>query len=263
MTHSDVLETRRGALAVIELNRPQALNALTPEMGVELLGAVRRAGADPAVRAVLIAGAGRAFCAGADLKVPRELTPEGEPDLHTRLETIYNPIILELRRTPKPVLGAVQGSAAGLGFSLALACDLLVASESASFLLAFVRVGLVPDGGALAHLLARIGPARTAMLAMLGRRLAAGTALEWGIVNEVVPDGQERERAVALAEELAAMPTVAIASMKELINAASAAELASLMALEAITQQRQAATEDYREGVAAFKEKRPPRFRGI
>jgi 2-(1,2-epoxy-1,2-dihydrophenyl)acetyl-CoA isomerase len=263
MTHATVSEGRYGAVAAIELSRPEALNALTPAMGRELLASLRRAGGDPTVRAVLIAGAGRAFCSGADVTVPREVMSDGEPDLQTRLETIYNPIILELRAMPKPVVGAVHGAAAGLGCSLALACDLLIASESAFFLLAFVHIGVIPDGGALPHLLARIGPARAAMLAMLGQRLPASTALEWGIVNEVVAEEELRDRARALADQLAAMPTTAIASMKEVMNAAMSPSLSMLVALEATTQQRQAATHDYREGVAAFKEKRRPRFRGL
>ena len=259
---ADVRTERSGAVAHLELNRPEALNAWTPDMGRELLAALRDVGRDPEVRAVLITGAGRAFCAGADVKVPRELTPDGEPDLHTRLETIYNPIILEVRRMPKPVVAAVHGAAAGLGFSLALACDLVLAAESATFLLAFVKLGLVPDGGALAHLVQRVGAVRAAQLAMLGERLDARRALEWGLVNAVHPDEELRERAWELAERLAAGPTVALASMKELIDASTGLDLEAQLALEPRVQQRHASTADYAEGVAAFKEKRPPRFAG-
>jgi 2-(1,2-epoxy-1,2-dihydrophenyl)acetyl-CoA isomerase len=246
----------------IELHRPGALNAWTPEMGRELLTALRRAGADDEVRAVLLSGAGRAFSAGADVKVPRELTPEGEPDLHTRLEEIYNPIVLALRRMPKPAIAAVHGVAAGLGCSLALACDLVVAAESATFLLAFVHIAVMPDGGALPHLVARVGPARAAQLAMLGERLPAREALAWGVVNDVVADEALSEAGHALAARLAAAPTTAIASMKQVLNAALGIDLEGLLALEARIQQRHATTADYAEGVAAFNAKRPARFTG-
>ncbi|HYF25621.1 MAG TPA: enoyl-CoA hydratase-related protein [Baekduia sp.] len=259
---SDVLRHRHGGVAHLELHRPEALNAWTPDMGRELLDAVREAAADDGVRAVLLTGAGRAFCAGADVKVPRELLSDGTPDLHTRLEQIYNPVILELRRMPKPVVAGVQGAAAGLGFALTLACDLVVAAESASFMLAFVRLGLVPDGGCIPHLVARVGAVRTAQLAMLGDKLPARDAHAWGLVNQVVADDRLQEAALALATRLAEGPTVALSSMKELLHAAAGAGLEDLLALEARLQQRQAPTADYAEGVAAFKEKRPPRFTG-
>ena len=231
-------------------------------MGVQIRDALRELSADEAVRAVLISGAGRAFSAGADVKVPRELTADGDVDLHTRLLEIYNPVVLELRRMPKPAIACVHGAVAGIGVSLALACDLIIAAESAYFLLAFVHIAVAPDGGAIPHLVARIGPARTNQLVMLGEKLPAATALEWGLVNQVVGDDDALTAARALAERLAAAPTVALATMKELVNASPPADLEDFLAREAHAQQRHASTADYAEGIAAFKEKRKPRFTG-
>jgi 2-(1,2-epoxy-1,2-dihydrophenyl)acetyl-CoA isomerase len=246
----------------IELSRPDALNAWTPDLGRELLSAIREASSDPRARALMITGSGRAFSSGADLKVPRELTADGMPDLSTRLREIYNPIVLAIRDAPKPVIAAVNGPAAGLGAALALACDLIVAAESAYFLLPFVNLGLIPDAGAAYLLAARVGYSRAAQLAMLGERLPARRALEWGVVNEVYSDEEFRSSSDAFGARLAAGPTVAYKNMKRVLRAGTQAALAEQLELEATLQQEHASTDDYAEGVLAFKEKRRPGFTG-
>src|SRR3954466_1677183 len=199
---------RRGAVATIELDRPDAMNAWNPELGEELRSVVERTAADADVRAVVITGAGRAFSAGADLKDSGfNLTPDGHPDVQQALTERYHPIITGIREMPKPVIAAVNGPAAGIGCSLALACDLVIAAESAYFLLAFVNIGLVADGGSSLLIPARVGFARAAEMAMLGERVPAPTALEWGLINRVVPADALRAEADALADRLAAGPT--------------------------------------------------------
>jgi 2-(1,2-epoxy-1,2-dihydrophenyl)acetyl-CoA isomerase len=251
-------------LATIELHRPDALNAWNAELGVELLDAVRRTADDDAVRAVLVTGAGRAFSSGADLKdlAGRELTPEGRPDLRKVLVEAYHPIITGIRRMPKPVVAAVNGPAVGIGLSLALSCDLVVAAESAYFLLAFVNIGLVPDGGSSIFVPARVGFARAARLAMLGERLPAPDAKAWGLVDEVVADDAFRAEAEALARRLAAGPTRAYAGIKRQLNASVYARLDEQLALEADIQQEMAGSSDFVEGVTAFTTKRQPVFSG-
>ena len=193
-------------VARITLNRPDSLNAWNEELGRDLAAALDRAREDD-VRAVLITGAGRAFSSGADLGEQRAGT-EGRavPDLSARLRELYNPIILAIRELPKPVVAAVNGPAAGIGCALALACDLIVAAESSFFLLAFVNIGLVPDGGATATVPARIGAARAAEMAMLGERVPAPTALEWGLINRVVPDDELDAAADTLARPARGRP---------------------------------------------------------
>jgi 2-(1,2-epoxy-1,2-dihydrophenyl)acetyl-CoA isomerase len=249
-------------LLTVRMNRPQALNAWTPEMGRELLAAVRDASADRGVRAVLLTGAGRAFCAGADLRVPRETLPDGTPDLSSRLREIYNPIMLAVAQAPKPFVAALNGPAAGIGVALALSCDLILAAESAYLLLAFVNIGLVPDGAAAFLLASRAGFARASELALLGRRLPAARAREWGILNEVWPDEEFAARSQEYAARLAAGPTVALANAKLALRAGAQAGLAEALERDAALQQAQASTRDHLEGVAAFREKRPPRFTG-
>jgi 2-(1,2-epoxy-1,2-dihydrophenyl)acetyl-CoA isomerase len=249
-------------IAHIELNRPEALNAWTPDMGRALLAALRAASADPAVRAVLISGAGRAFSSGADVKNAREVMPNGDPDLSGRLREIYNPIVLEVRSIPKPVIASVHGACAGIAVGLALSCDLILAAEDAYFMLAFVRIGVMPDAGISWFLAERVGLARAAQLAMLGDRLPAPTALAWGLVNEVHPAADLPAAARALAERLATGPTVALGNIKRSLNDAAQAGLADYLDREARRQQEHGGTFDYTEGRAAFIEKRPVRFQG-
>src|SRR3712207_4231023 len=181
---------QRGGAAKIELNRPEALNAWNSPFGRDLHDAVHRVAGDDEVRAVLITGAGRAFSSGADLKQGFEPTPEGHPDVRTRLTEVYHPIITTIRRMPKPVVAAVNGPAVGIGCSLALSCDLIVAKESAYFLLAFVNIGLVPDGGSSLFIPARAGFTRAAEMALLGERIPAPQAAEWNLINRVHPDDE-------------------------------------------------------------------------
>jgi 2-(1,2-epoxy-1,2-dihydrophenyl)acetyl-CoA isomerase len=253
---------RRGAVATIELDRPQALNAWDAELGDELRRAVEQLGADDAVRAVVITGAGRAFSSGADLKAGFTLTPEGLPDIGTTLRERYHPIITGIREMPKPVVAAVNGLAAGIGCSLALACDLVLAAESAYFLLAFVNIGLVPDGGSSLLIPARVGFARAAEMALLGERVPAPQALEWGLINRVVADDALRAEADALADRLAAGPTRSYAGSKRQLNNWLYARMQEQLDLESRIQQEMAGSGDFAEGVAAFVEKRAARFAG-
>ena len=265
LTHAYATVTlqRAGAVARIELNRPERMNAWDRQLGLDLRDALERVGGDPAVRAVLLAGAGRAFSSGADLSAGVDPTPDGRPDLRRVLTERYHPIILAVREMPKPVVAAVHGAAAGIGCSLALAADLVLAAESAYFLLAFVNVGLVPDGGASAFVPARVGLARAAELAMLGERLPARAALAWGLVNAVHPDDELPAAADALAQRLAQGPTRAYAGIKRQLNAWLYAGLERQLELEADLQQEQAATADFAEGALAFLQKRAPQFKGI
>ena len=253
---------RDGATARIELNVPERMNAWGAQLTADLLDAFARVREDDELRAVLLTGAGRGFCSGADLSAGFDPTPEGHPDLLRSLRERYHPVILGIRALPKPVVAAVNGGAVGVGCSLALACDLVLAAESAYFLLAFVNIGLVPDGGSSAFIPSRVGLARAAEMAMLGERVPAAQALEWGLVNAVHPDDELPGAAAALAARLAAGPTLSYAGAKRQFNAWCYPGLEDQLELEAQIQQEQARSADFAEGVTAFLQKRPATFTG-
>jgi 2-(1,2-epoxy-1,2-dihydrophenyl)acetyl-CoA isomerase len=261
-SHETVDLTTDGPAARILLNRPDALNAWNEQFGRDLLDAVTTVAEDDQLRALHITGAGRGFSSGADLKEQRSTTDDGVPDLSARLKEIYHPIITSLREMPKPVVAAVNGPAVGIGCSLALAADLIVAAESAYFLLAFVNIGLVPDGGSTAFLPARVGYARAAEMAMLGERVPAAQALDWGLVNRVVPDDDLESVSGELLDRLANGPTRSYAGAKRLLNRRMYADLAGQLEAEADAQKEQGNSQDFVEGVLAFVEKRAPNFTG-
>jgi 2-(1,2-epoxy-1,2-dihydrophenyl)acetyl-CoA isomerase len=253
---------RADGVAWIVLNRPDALNAWTRRLGAELVQVLDDVAADPEVRAIVLTGAGRAFSSGADLKADGELGVNGSPDVLTPLREVYNPLILRVRTLPKPVVAAVNGPAVGIGCSLALAADLIVAAESAYFLLAFVNIGLGLDGGASQTLTARVGHARAFEIAYLGERIPAAKALSWGLVNEVVDAAELEARVSQLAARLAAGPPGSYANIKRTINERAYAGFAELLDLEAVLQQERAESKDFSEGVLAFVQKRPAKFTG-
>ncbi len=252
------------AVATVELNRPHTLNAWNRQLGVDLLTALERVRSDEAVRAVVITGAGRGFSSGADLKDfgSGDLMPDGRPDIYRTLTERYHPIMRAIRELPKPVLAAVNGAAVGIGCSLALCCDLILAAESAYFLLAFVNIGLVPDGGSSLFVPSRVGMARASELAMLGERLGAVEALRWGLINRVVADESLGEATAALAARLAGGPTRSYAGTKQELNNWLFARMDEQLELEARLQAEMADSEDFREGATAFAQKRPARFSG-
>ena len=259
--YENLLLLRNGAAARIVLNRPDALNAWDAGLGADLIDAVEKVGVDDAIRAVEIRGAGRAFSSGADLKAGFEqLDESGSPDLERALHERYHPVILGVRSMPKPVIAAVHGPAVGVSCSLALACDLVLATESSYFLLSFASIGLVPDGGASAFIPNRSGFGRASEMALLAERIDGITAERWGLVNKLVPDSDFDVAADELILRLADGATTAYAGIKEQLNASCFPHLEEQLALEANLQQRQAGSPDFREGVTAFLERRDPRF---
>ena len=247
------------AIATVTLDRPEALNALTVPMKVELLAAFRAIARDRSVRAVILTGAGRAFCAGQDLK--ERLEPDAAP-LAVELRERYNPIIRAMRALDQPIVGAINGVAAGAGASLAFACDLRLAAENASFMLAFGRIGLVPDSGATWFLPRLVGPAKAAELALLGETMAAIDAERFGLVARVASPETLAGDARTVASRLAALAPRALALTKRAMQRTWSADLDEALEDEAWRQGIAGASKDHGEGLAAVLEKRPPRFSG-
>lgn len=254
---AEVETSRDGAVVTITLNRPDVLNALNRAMQDGLAAALKEA-RDPEVRAVVVTGAGRGFCVGQDLTEFRE----APGDIADRLRGSYHPNIRALCELEKPVIASVNGAAAGAGLSLAAACDLRIAADSATFVPAFINIGLVPDSGGTFFIARLLGSARAFEWMTSGRRLAAAEAHAWGLVSEVVEAGSLVERTAELAASMAAMPTRAIGMTKRLFAAAPTNTLDEQLELEAQLQSAATQSEDFREGVAAFLEKREPNFKG-
>jgi 2-(1,2-epoxy-1,2-dihydrophenyl)acetyl-CoA isomerase len=263
MGYEHIEVKRDGAVARITLNRPDRLNATTTLTSDELVDAFTGLGADPEVRCIVITGEGRGFSAGQDLTEFRSDYEAGrERDIEGHLRATYNRLVLQMVETPKPVIAEINGVAAGAGLSLALACDLRVASDAAKFTLAFVKIGLVPDSGATWQLARTIGHARALELAITGDLIDAPRALEIGLVHRVVPADGLRDEVDLLAKELAALPTRAIGETKRLFREAQAGTLAEALDREALSQGEMGRTHDHLEGLAAFLEKREPKFEG-
>jgi len=260
---SEVVHTVSGQVAYLTLNRPEAMNALTPDQRNHLIALLAEASADRTVRAVVLTGTGRGFCAGADLRSGATTTGERVAgDVARTIRLGAQRLIAAVLDCEKPVIAAVNGTAAGLGAHLALACDLVLAAESARFIEVFVRRGLVPDGGG-AYLLPRlIGPQRAKELMFFGDALTAPDAERLGLVNRVVPDGELEKTTREWAQRLATGPTRALALTKQLVNASLDSDRTTAFAAEAAAQEINMTTEDAREGVASFMERRSPEYRG-
>ena len=263
MSHNTVLWEQAGGVGRIILNRPDTLNAWTAEFGRDLRSVVEGEAADESVRAVLVTGAGRGFSSGADLKAGFEPHPDdGMPDVHKELHEIYHPAIAGIRRLPKPVVACVNGPAVGIGCSLALACDLVLAAESAFFGLAFVNIGLMPDGGSTAFVPAAVGKARAFQLALLGERVSAQQALDWGLINRVTAPESLAKEADELVRKLASGPTRSYAGSKRALNRMLYGDLEAQLDLEAEIQHELVRSDDFTEGVTAFVQKREAAFKG-
>lgn len=248
-----------GNVGVLRLNRPEKFNSFNREMALQLIQALKEAQNDPQIRAVVLTGEGKAFCAGQDLS--EAIDPSG-PGISTIVEEHYNPIILSIRRLNKPVIAAVNGVAAGAGANIALACDIVLAAKSATFIQAFSKIGLIPDSGGTYTLPRLVGLNLASALMITGDKLSAEDAQRFGMVYRVTSDEELRSVSMELAGRLAAMPTKAIALTKELLNRSFSNSLEDQLRLEGKLQVQASESHDYKEGVKAFLEKRKPEFRG-
>lgn len=264
MSYQDIRYTVDEGLARLTLSRPDKLNSFTVAMHLEVQHALDAAAADPQVRALVLTGAGRAFCAGQDLgdRAVSAGTGAARPDLGESIEKYYAPLVRRLRAMPKPVLCAVNGVAAGAGANIALACDLVIAVEGASFIQPFCKLGLVPDAGGTWSLPQLVGRARALGLALLGDTLGAQQAADWGLIWKSVPAGDFEAEVNAVARKLAAGPTLGLVRTKQAIDAAATATLEQQLDLERDFQRELGYSQDYAEGVSAFTDKRAPNFAG-
>ncbi|MDE9527371.1 2-(1,2-epoxy-1,2-dihydrophenyl)acetyl-CoA isomerase PaaG [Xenorhabdus bovienii] len=260
---SMILTDIEAGVLSITLNRPERINSFNEEMHQQLSEALKIAEQDESVRCVLLSGAGRGFCAGQDLNDRNAIISEGDvPDLGQSVERFYNPLIRRLTSLPKPVICAVNGVAAGAGVSVALACDIVITSRTASFIQAFCRIGLTPDAGGSWFLPHKIGHARAMGMALLGDKISAEQALEWGMIWQVVEPEALEDKTRELAQHLATQPTVALSCIKKATYAAAANSLDQQLNLERDLQRLCGRSEDFREGVSAFIDKRQPQFKG-
>ena len=262
MVYESILFDIRDGVARLTLNRPDRLNSFTAAMHLEVREALERVQADQSVRVLVLTGAGRGFCAGQDL-VDRAVAPgDAAVDLGESMEKYYGPLVLTLRALPIPVICAVNGVAAGAGANIALACDIVIAARSASFIEAFCRLGLIPDTGGTYFLPRLIGTARAMGLSMLGDKLSAERAENWGLIWKCVDDDKLAQEAQALAQHFSRAPTQGLARMKQALQASPANTLEQQLNLECDFMRELGYSADYREGVSAFMEKREPKFRG-
>ena len=262
MAYAHILFTVEQGVARLTLNRPERLNSFNDAMHAEVRDALALLGHDESARVLVLTGAGRGFCAGQDL-ADRAVAPGDAPvDLGASIERNYKPLVLTLRALPMPVVAAVNGVAAGAGANLALACDIVVAAKSASFIQAFAKIGLIPDSGGTYFLPRLVGEARAMGLAMLGDKLSAEDAERWGLIWRAIDDAAFAAEVDALARRLADAPTCALAEIKDALRASAHHSLDEQLDLERDVQRALGATADYREGVAAFTAKRAPQFRG-
>ncbi|MFV5373782.1 2-(1,2-epoxy-1,2-dihydrophenyl)acetyl-CoA isomerase PaaG [Acinetobacter calcoaceticus] len=262
MDYQNIIAEEKNGVGYLTFNRPKALNSFNVDMHREVAEVLNQWTKNPDVRCVVISGEGRGFCAGQDLG-DRVVDPNAEaPDLGYSIETYYNPLIKTIVNMPKPVICAVNGVAAGAGANIALACDLVIAAKSANFVQAFCRLGLVPDSAGTWFLPRAVGHARAMGLTLLGDKLPAETAKEWGMIWDVVEDAELKTKVTELAERLAKQPTFGLSLIKKAIHQSNNNTFDEQMLLERDLQRIAGRSEDYREGVQAFMNKREPNFKG-